>query len=69
MSAKYAKIRLNRDQLKEELKLPPQAEIMAATVLDTDLVLFIRHPQAPELDERGATPELTLGDIRCLGEY
>ena len=59
-------MRLNREQLKQELRLPPAAKILAATVLDTELVLFIEHPQAPDLDERGVTPELTLSEIRVL---
>ena len=64
------KVRLDREQLKHELTLPPAAEVVAAMVNDTVLVLWIKHPQAPNrADETEATFEVSLSDIRTWGEY
>jgi hypothetical protein len=61
-----AKIKLNKEQLKEALMLPPQAEVAAALVVDTELVLFIKHPDIPRNDGQSPAPVMTLSDIRCL---
>jgi hypothetical protein len=64
------KVRLSRQQLKDELKLPSAAEIVAAMVNETVLVLWVKHPQAPKRgDETEATFEVKLSDIRTWGEY
>lgn len=64
------KVKLDKAQLKHELQLPPVAEVVAAMVNDTVLVLWIKHPQAPRrADESEATFEVELADIRTWGEY
>lgn len=65
------KVRLSKEQLKTELKLPPAAEIVAALADETMLILWIKHPQAPKrADETTATYEVQqLADIRAWGEY
>lgn len=60
------KIKLSKEQLRDELRLPPAAEIMAATVMDTELIVWVKHPQAPGHNPDGTTPEFTLSDLRVL---
>ena len=66
MTENVAKIKLNKDQLKEALMLPPNAEIAAALVVDTELVLFVKHPNIPKQTGQAPAPAMTLADIRCL---
>lgn len=67
MSNQVAKIKLNKVQLAEALMLPPQAQVLAAMVLDSELVLFIEHLGLPKGSVSMSSPEYTLDDLRKLG--
>jgi len=62
------KVKLNKDQLARELRLPAEAEILAAASIDTELVLFIKHPQAPVAGATSVAPSMSLDDVRSWGE-
>lgn len=62
-----AKLKFGKGALAEALGFAPQTSILAATVYDGELVLYVEHPDLPQHDAMGSTPEVTLDDLRKLG--
>ena len=66
MTKNVAKVKLDKQQLKAELNLPSQAEILAALVVDTEIVLFVKHPALPGSPADEQTLNVSLDSIRAL---